>query len=37
MLALQFFAGVVGAGVVVSLFSGDFGPELLLAIVSCLS
>jgi hypothetical protein len=37
MLALQFLAGVSVAGVVISLFSVDFGPELLLAIVSCLS
>jgi hypothetical protein len=37
MIALQFIVGVVGAGVLVSLIFGDFGPELLLAIVSCLS
>jgi hypothetical protein len=37
MIALQVIAGVVGAGVLVSLFSGDCGPELLLAIVCCLS
>jgi hypothetical protein len=37
MIALQFIAAVLGAGVLVSLFSGDFGPELVLAIVSCLS
>lgn len=37
MIALQFIVGALGAGVLVSLISGDFGPELLLAIVSCLS
>jgi hypothetical protein len=37
MIALKFIAIVLGAGTLVTMFSGDFGPELLLAIVSCLS
>lgn len=37
MIALQFIAVVLGAGVLVCLCSGDFSSELLLAIVSCLS
>lgn len=37
MLALKFIAVVLGAGTLVAMYSGDFGPELLLAIVFCLS
>jgi hypothetical protein len=37
MIALEFIAVVLGAGVLISLFTGDFSSELLLAIVSCLS
>jgi hypothetical protein len=37
MIALEFIAAVLGAGVLVTLFSKDFSSELLLAIVSCLS
>jgi len=37
MIALEFIAAVLGAGVLVTLLSKDFSSELLLAIVSCLS
>jgi hypothetical protein len=37
MIALKFIAVVLGAGTLVAMFSEDFGPELLLAIVSCLA
>ena len=37
MIALKFIAVVLGAGMLVAMFSGDFGPELLLAIASCLA
>ena len=37
MIALKFIAVVLGAGTLLAMFSGDFDPELLLAIVSCLA
>jgi hypothetical protein len=37
MIALKFIAVVLGVGTLLAMFSGDFGPELLLAIVSCLA
>jgi hypothetical protein len=37
MLALKFIAEVLGAGTLVAMLWGDFSPELLLAIMSCLS
>jgi hypothetical protein len=37
MIALKLIAVVLGAGTLVTMFSGDFGPELLLAMVSCLA
>jgi len=37
MIAIKFCGLVLGAGVLISLFSPDFGADLLLAIVSCLS
>jgi hypothetical protein len=37
MIALEFIAVVLGAGTLLAMFSGDFGPELLFAIVSCLA
>jgi len=37
MIALEFIAVVLGAGMLVRVLSGDFSSELLLAIVSCLS
>jgi hypothetical protein len=37
MIALKFAALVLGAGVLVSLFSPEFDADLLLAIVACFS
>lgn len=36
-MMLQIIALVLGAGMLASLLSEGFGPELILAIVSCLS
>jgi hypothetical protein len=37
MPVIKVIALVLGAGMLVSLFAGEFGPDLLLAIVTCLS
>ena len=37
MIALKITALVLGAVMAVSYFSADFGPELVLAIVTCFS
>ena len=37
MIAIEFVAAALGVGVLVSLVSGDFSSELLVAIISCLS
>jgi hypothetical protein len=37
MLALKVIALFLGAGMLVSLFAGELGPDLLLAITACLS
>ena len=37
MPMIKVIALVLGAGMLVSLFAGEFGPDLLLAIVTCLS
>ena len=37
MIALKIAALVVGAGMLFELFSGDFGPDLVLAAVACFS
>ena len=37
MLALQFIAVVLGAGTLLTLYAADFAPDLILAIVACLS
>jgi hypothetical protein len=37
MLTLKVVAVFLGAGVLVSLFAGEFSPDLLLAITTCLS
>jgi hypothetical protein len=37
MLALKFAALALAAGTLIIVFSPDFGSELILAIVSCLS
>jgi hypothetical protein len=37
MLTLKVIALFLGAGVLLSLFAGEFGADLLLAITTCLS
>jgi hypothetical protein len=37
MITLKIAALVVGAGVLFELFSGDFGRDLALAVLACLS
>jgi hypothetical protein len=37
MITLKLIALVVGAGMIAALASGDFGSDLVLAIVTCLS
>ena len=37
MLTLNAIALFLGAGMLVSVFAGEFGPDLLLAITACLS
>ena len=37
MLTLKVIALFLGAGMLVSLFTGELGPDLLLAITVCLS
>jgi hypothetical protein len=37
MIALKITALVLGAGMLVELFSGGFGPDLVLAVVACFS
>jgi hypothetical protein len=37
MIILKITAVVVGAGVLFELFSGDFGPDLALAVIACFS
>jgi len=37
MLTLKVIAVFLGAGMLVSLFTGELGPDLLLAITVCLS
>jgi len=37
MITLKLIALVLGAGVLLSAFSADFGPDLVLAIVACFS
>ena len=37
MIALKFAAVILSAGMAASFFSGDFGPEFVLAVVTCLS
>jgi hypothetical protein len=37
MITLKLITLVVGAGMVVAFASGDFGTDLVLAIVTCLS
>ena len=37
MIALKLIAVAVGAGVVLSLYSGDLGADVVLAIISCLA
>jgi hypothetical protein len=37
MIALKMIALVLGAGMLISLFSADFGPEFALAVVACFS
>jgi hypothetical protein len=37
MPALKLIALFLGAGMLVSLFAGEFSPDLLLAITTCLS
>jgi hypothetical protein len=37
MLALKAIVLFLGAGMLVSVFAGEFGPDLLLAITTCLS
>jgi hypothetical protein len=37
MIALKITALVLGAGMLFELFSGSFGPDLILAVVACLS
>lgn len=37
MIALKFAALVMGAGVLISLFTPDFDADLLLAIIACFS
>jgi len=37
MIALKVIVVALGAGVLFSMYSGDFGADLILAIVSCLT
>jgi hypothetical protein len=37
MIALKLVALVLGAAMALSFVSGDFGPDVVLAIVTCLS
>jgi hypothetical protein len=37
MLTLKVIAVFLGAGMLVSVFAGELGPELVLAITACLS
>jgi hypothetical protein len=37
MIALKITALVLGAGMLFELFSGGFGPDLVLAVVACFS
>jgi hypothetical protein len=37
MLMLKVIALFLGAGMLASVFAGEFGPDLLLAITACLS
>jgi hypothetical protein len=37
MITLKLIALVLGAGVLLSIYSADFGPDLVLAIVACFS
>jgi hypothetical protein len=37
MITLKLIALVLGAGVLLSVYSADFGPDLVLAIVACFS
>ena len=37
MITLKLIGLALGAGVLLSAFWGDFGPELVLAIVACFS
>jgi hypothetical protein len=37
MITLKLIAVIIGAGIAASLYSGELGPDAILAIVSCLS
>jgi hypothetical protein len=37
MIALKVVALALGIGIAVSIYSGDFGTDVILAIVACLS
>jgi hypothetical protein len=37
MITLKLIALVLGAGVLLSVYAADFGPDLVLAIVACFS
>lgn len=37
MIALKVVGLVLGAGILLTMYSGDFGADLALAIVACLS
>lgn len=37
MVALQLIAVVLGGGILFSMYSGDLGADVVLAIVACLS
>jgi len=37
MITLKLLAVIFGAGIVASLYSGELGPDAILAIISCLS